>query len=210
MDSTRFDAALRAFATSAGWRGAVGAMGAAGVGLLAVAGAPGREDAVVAAKRRRTRRGAPQGQGGTPPEPDAPAPPDAHAIEPATESPEAGLVELEAKKGTTGPAGPTGATGPTGAAGPISTTFVAGGALLGDSLFATVFADAECPAGSQVVVGGFDTSVDGVLSNDVKVDSMFALSEIGDFRARHRVVFSRTATDIEGSILVLAIAVCSP
>ena len=139
-----------------------------------------------------------------------PTPSDDVAREPTGTAPDTGLVETEAKKSPTGPAGPAGATGPTGANGPISTTFVAGGALLPATRFETVFAEAVCPPGSQVIVGGFDTSVDGTLSNEVKVDSALAFSEIGDDRARYRVVFSRAATGDENPIVVIAFAVCSP
>jgi hypothetical protein len=183
------------------------------VGLLAVTGTSRHERVAAASNRRRTRRGAQPGQDGPPAQPAAPAPPDAVAVEPTGESSETGLVEAEAKKGKTGPTGPAGATGPTGppgAKGPISTTFVAGGALLAATRFETVFADAVCPEGSQVIVGGFDTSVDGALSNEVKVDSALAFSEIGADRARYRVVFTRAATSSENSILVIAFAVCSP
>lgn len=208
MDATRFDAALRAFAMFGGRRRAVRALSAVGVGLLAVTGTVREERAGAASTRRRTRRGAQSGQDAPPP--PAPEPPDPVAVGPAEESPEIGLVETEAKKGTPGPTGPPGATGPTGANGPIATTFVTGAALLPAARFETVFAEAVCPEGSQVIVGGFDTSVDGVLSNEVKVDSALAFSEIDDVRAAYRVVFSRAAINNENPILVIALAVCSP
>jgi hypothetical protein len=189
---------------------AVHALRALGVGLLAVAGTSRHERAIAASNRRWTRRSAQPDQDAPPPSSPAPAPPDAVAVEPSGESPEAGLIETEAKKGKSGPTGPAGATGPTGANGPISTTFVAGGALLPATRFETVFAEAVCPEGSQVIVGGFDTSVDGDLSNEVKVDAALAFSEIDDVRATYRVVFTRAATDNEFPILVFAFAVCSP
>jgi hypothetical protein len=61
-----------------------------------------------------------------------------------------------------------------------------------------------------VIVGGFDTSVRGALSAEVKVNSAVAVEASGVTPARYRVTFTRTGTTIEDTIVVLAFAVCSP
>jgi hypothetical protein len=199
MDLVRFDAALRGFATSPGRRRAVHALGVASVGLLAMVGGRGHEDDVAAARRRWTRRGSRQGRGGPPPRPAA--------LAPAEETPGDSRVAAEAKKGNPGP---TGLTGPTGERGPIATSFETGAKLLSDSLFATAIVDAECPAGSEVIVGGFDTSVNGAQTGEVKVNSAVAIEADGNSPALYRVTFTRTGTAVDGDILVIAFAVCSP
>ena len=126
---------------------------------------------------------------------------------PVSTTPEDGLATTEAIKGPTGSRGPTGPSGPRG---PIATSFVAAAVLLAASPFATAEVDAECPPGSEVIVGGFDTSVTGSLTGEVKVNSAEAIDGSGATPARYRVTFTRTATVTGSSIVVSAFAVCSP
>ena len=126
---------------------------------------------------------------------------------PVSPTPEDGLATTEALKGPTGSRGPTGPTGPRG---PIATSLAAGAALLAAAPFATATVDAECPPGSELIAGGFDTSVSGSLTGEVKVNSAEAIDGSGATPARFRVTFTRTATVTGSSIVVSAFAVCSP
>jgi hypothetical protein len=125
----------------------------------------------------------------------------------ASTTPEDGSATTEAIKGPTGSRGPTGPSGPRG---PIATSFAAGAVLLAASPFATVTVDAECPPGSEVIAGGFDTSVTGTLSGEVKVNSAVAIDGSAITPARYRVGFTRTGTASGSPIVVSAFAVCSP
>jgi hypothetical protein len=147
----------------------------------------------------------------------APAPAADAAQNPSDEqagaTPKDGLLTTEAKQGPTGPAGasgPTGPTGPTGARGPLATSVATGTAFLASTPFATATVEAACPADSEVIVGGFDTSVRGALSAEVKVNSAVAVDASGVTPARYRVTFTRTGTATADTIVVIAFAVCSP
>ena len=142
-----------------------------------------------------------------------PTPIDDAAGEPTGGTPENGLLGTEAKKGPTGPTGitgRTGATGPTGADGPITTSIAVGSAFLASSPSVTATVDAECPPGSEVIVGGFDTSVNGDQTSEVKVNSAKAIEADGAAPAKFRVTFTRTGTAVANTIVVFAFAVCSP
>jgi hypothetical protein len=124
-----------------------------------------------------------------------------------------GSVAAEANKGKPGPKGPAGPAGPRGAAGPVATSFAVGAELLAATIGATVTVDAECPdlgAGTRILSGGFNTSVAGATSAEVRVDSAVPVDANGSTPALYRVKFTRTGTAINGSILVLAHAICSP
>jgi hypothetical protein len=82
--------------------------------------------------------------------------------------------------------------------------------LLAATLFATAAVDAVCPEDSAVIVGGFDTSVNGAQTGEVRVNSAVAVEADGDTPALYRVRFTRTGTDDPNPIVVIAIAVCSP
>jgi hypothetical protein len=142
-----------------------------------------------------------------------PTPIDDIAGEPVGTTPEDSQVGIEAKKGPTGPSGatgPTGVRGPTGADGPLATSFAVGSAFLAASPFVTATVDAECPPGSEVIVGGFDTSVQGNQTGEVKVNSAKAIEADGNTPAKYRVTFTRTGTANANTIVVIAFAVCSP
>lgn len=166
--------------------------------------------------RRRSRRGSRRDRGENQRQPTAPAPPDPTAAETvaavASEPAASGTVTAEAQgpAGPKGATGPTGRTGATGADGPIATSFAAGAILLASTLFATAVVDAECPEGSEIVVGGFDTSVSGADTGEVKVNSAVAIEATGTTPARYRVTFTRTGTTLQSAIVVSAFAVCSP
>jgi hypothetical protein len=61
-----------------------------------------------------------------------------------------------------------------------------------------------------VIVGGFDTSVNGAQTGEVKVNSAEAVEADGDTPALYRVTFTRTGTATPDPIVVFAFAVCSP
>jgi hypothetical protein len=138
---------------------------------------------------------------------------DANHFDPVGDAFDDGSVAAEAKKGKPGPKGPAGPAGPRGAVGPVATSFAAAGSQLAATIGATVTVDAECPAlgaGTRILSGGFDTSVAGATSTDVRVDSATPVDANGSTPALYRVKFTRTDTAVNNPIVVIAFAICSP
>jgi hypothetical protein len=217
MDANRFDASLRALATSAGRREAVRSLGAVGLGLLAVLGlADG--DAGASGKRRKKRRGHQRNHAPSPAETSGPAPPASLAHDSGGETAATGLVGAEAKKkkpkpkpGPTGPIGPTGPTGATGATGTVATAFFSAATQLPATLNAAAALTLTCKHLSQNVLGGgYATGVSGAQSGDVTVNAAFPTEASGNTPQGYQVNFTRTGTLSGGLVTVSAFLVCTP
>jgi hypothetical protein len=118
--------------------------------------------------------------------------------------------------GPAGPAGPAGAGGPAGAAGPdgpVSTSFAVAAGTLGVNLNQTITVEAQCPdlgAGTRILDGGFDTSVEGNESDEVIVNFAIPVAATATTPALYRVQFTRAKTAFANDIVVLAFAICTP
>jgi hypothetical protein len=125
----------------------------------------------------------------------------------------AGPAGATGPAGPTGPAGASGPTGTAGPAGPVSTSFAVAAGTLGVNLNQTITVEAQCPdlgAGTRILDGGFDTSVEGNESGEVIVNFAIPVAATATTPALYRVQFTRAKTAFANDIVVLAFALCSP